>query len=176
MVDAMKVGDPLEESTKTGAIVSNPHFKKVMGYIALAKEEGGNIIAGGNPVTVNGRCSNGFFIQPTVIEGLPPGCRTNQEEIFGPVVTLMSFETEEEVVAAANSTDYGLSATIWTDNIKRAHNIARKIKSGIIWINCWLVRDLRTPFGGMKQSGVGREGGLEALHFFTEIQNVCIKL
>jgi len=175
-VEVMKVGDPLEESTKTGAIVSNPHFEKVMGYIALAKEEGGSIIAGGNSVQVGGRCSNGFFIQPTVIEGLPPGCRTNQEEIFGPVVTLMPFETEDEVVAAANSTDYGLSATIWTENIRRAHNIAHKIKSGIIWINCWLVRDLRTPFGGMKQSGVGREGGFEALQFFTETQNVCIKL
>ena len=172
----MRIGDPLDESTKNGAIVSKQHFEKIMSYIDIAKQEGGTILAGGKPVNLGGRCENGYFIQPTVIEGLNVSCRTNQEEIFGPVVTLMPFESEEEVIRYANSTQYGLSATIWTENLKRAHIVAKKLKSGIVWVNCWLVRDLRTPFGGMKQSGVGREGGFEALRFFTEMQNVCIKL
>ncbi len=175
-VSAMKVGDPLKESTKTGAIVSKQHFEKVLEYIELAREEGGKILSGGNAVHLEGRCENGYFIQPTIIEGLAYDCRTNQEEIFGPVVTLTPFDTEEEVIHMANSTKYGLSATLWTSSIKRAHNISRKLKSGIVWVNCWLVRDLRTPFGGMKQSGVGREGGNEVLRFFTEAQNVCVKL
>jgi aminomuconate-semialdehyde/2-hydroxymuconate-6-semialdehyde dehydrogenase len=142
----------------------------------LAKQEGGKILAGGNQVTLSGRCVNGYFIEPTIIVGLPHDCRTNQEEIFGPVVTITPFETEEEVLQFANSTAYGLSATIWTENLKRAHRVAAHVKSGIIWINCWLFRDLRTPFGGMKQSGVGREGGWEALKFFTESKNVCVKI
>jgi len=170
------VGDPLEEKTKIGALVSEVHMNKVLSYIELAKQEGGQILTGGNRVNVEGRCANGYFVEPTVITGLDEKCRTNQEEIFGPVVTLMPFDTEEEVIALANSTAYGLSATIWTENLKRAHRVAAKIKSGIIWVNCWLFRDLRTPFGGMKQSGVGREGGWEALKFFTEAKNVCVKL
>ena len=174
-VNEMRIGDPLDESTKNGAIVSKQHFEKIMSYIDIAKQEGGTILAGGKPVNLGGRCENGYFIQPTVIEGLNVSCRTNQEEIFGPVVTLMPFESEEEVIRYANSTQYGLSATIWTENLKRAHIVAKKLKSGIVWVNCWLVRDLRTPFGGMKQSGVGREGGFEALRVFTEMQNVCIK-
>jgi aminomuconate-semialdehyde/2-hydroxymuconate-6-semialdehyde dehydrogenase len=175
-VKRMKVGDPMEESTKTGAVVSEGHMHKVLSYIALAKEEGGQIVAGGEQVKLSGRCADGYFIQPTVITGLDQNCRTNQEEIFGPVVTIMPFDTQDEAVSYANDTAYGLSATVWTDNLKRAHNVAQSLKSGIVWINCWLVRDLRTPFGGMKQSGVGREGGLEALRFFTETKNVCIKL
>ncbi len=175
-VKRMKVGDPLEDSTKTGAVVSEGHMNKVLAYIELAKEEGGKVVAGGSQVKVEGRCENGYFIQPTVIVGLDQSCRTNQEEIFGPVVTIMPFDTQDEAVEYANSTAYGLSATVWTENVKRAHNIAQQLKSGIVWINCWLVRDLRTPFGGMKQSGVGREGGNEALRFFTEAKNVCIKL
>ena len=175
-VNEMRIGDPLDESTKSGAIVSKQHFEKIMSYIDLAKQEGGAILAGGKPVSLEGRCENGYFIQPTVIEGLDVSCRTNQEEIFGPVVTLTPFENEEEVIRYANSTQYGLSATIWTENLKRAHLVAKKLKCGIVWVNCWLVRDLRTPFGGMKQSGIGREGGFEALRFFTEMQNVCIKL
>ena len=131
---------------------------------------------GGNRVTVAGKCAQGYFVEPTVITGLDHLCRTNQEEIFGPVVTIMPFETEDEVIRYANSTTYGLSATIWTENLKRAHHVAAQLKSGIIWVNCWLFRDLRTPFGGMKQSGVGREGGWEALRFFTEAKNVCIRL
>ncbi|MFN6082938.1 MAG: aldehyde dehydrogenase family protein, partial [Bacteroidota bacterium] len=170
------VGDPLDAATKTGAIVSKIHFEKVLSYIELAKQEGGNVLCGGNAVKPEGRCNKGWFIEPTVIEGLSYNCRTNQEEIFGPVVTLTPFDTEEEVLMMANSTQYGLASTIWTENLTRAHRMAAQIKAGIIWINCWLLRDLRTPFGGVKSSGVGREGGWEALRFFTEAKNVCIKL
>ncbi|MES2654916.1 MAG: aldehyde dehydrogenase [Bacteroidota bacterium] len=172
----MKVGNPLSDDTKVGAIASQVHFEKVLSYIDLAKQEGGQILTGGHAVQLTGENANGYFIAPTVIEGLAFDCRTNQEEIFGPVVTLTPFESEEEVLQMANSTQYGLAATIWTENLNKAHTMAAKIKSGIIWINCWLLRDLRTPFGGMKQSGVGREGGWEALRFFTETKNVCIKL
>jgi aminomuconate-semialdehyde/2-hydroxymuconate-6-semialdehyde dehydrogenase len=170
------VGDPLDALTKTGAIVSKMHFEKVLSYIELAKQEGGKVLCGGKAVKPEGRCNNGWFIEPTVIEGLLYNCRTNQEEIFGPVVTLTPFDTEEEVLLMANSTEYGLASTIWTENLTRAHRMAAQIKAGIVWINCWLLRDLRTPFGGIKSSGVGREGGWEALRFFTEAKNVCIKL
>jgi aminomuconate-semialdehyde/2-hydroxymuconate-6-semialdehyde dehydrogenase len=171
----LKAGDPNDDNNFLGAIVSKPHFEKILSYIELAKEEGGKILCGGNVVKPEGRCANGYFIEPTIIEGLSYDCRTNQEEIFGPVVTIMPFETEEEVLMYANSTQYGLAATIWTTNLNRAHHVAAKLHSGIIWINCWLLRDLRTLFGGMKNSGLGREGGFEALNFFTEEKNVCIK-
>jgi aminomuconate-semialdehyde/2-hydroxymuconate-6-semialdehyde dehydrogenase len=170
------VGDPLEGATRIGAMVSRQHLDKVLGYVRLAEQEGGTIVTGGNAITISGRCSNGYFMEPTVITGLGHECRTNQEEIFGPVVTIMPFDTEGEAIQFANSTAYGLSATVWTENLKRAHRVSAALKSGIIWVNCWLFRDLRTPFGGMKQSGVGREGGWEALRFFTEMKNVCIKL
>ena len=175
-VSALKVGDPLEAETDVGAIVSKQHFDKIMSYIELAKEEGGTILTGGNQVHLDGRCADGWFIEPTVIEGLKHDCRTNQEEIFGPVATIQPFDTEDEVLGYANSVRYGLSATIWTENLSRAHRMAAKIESGIVWVNCWLLRDLRTPFGGVKDSGVGREGGFEALKFFTEEKNVCVKL
>jgi aminomuconate-semialdehyde/2-hydroxymuconate-6-semialdehyde dehydrogenase len=170
------LGDPNDDNTKVGAVVSKNHMNKILSYIELAKEEGGEVVTGGKRIELSGRCSSGFFIEPTVITGLSPGCRTNQEEIFGPVVTITPFEDEEEVLNYANSTAYGLSATIWTQDIKKAHHVAHKVKSGIVWVNCWLLRDLRTPFGGMKQSGLGREGGFDALRFFTESKNVCIKL
>jgi aminomuconate-semialdehyde/2-hydroxymuconate-6-semialdehyde dehydrogenase len=170
------VGDPLDEKTNVGALISEAHLNKVSGYIELARQEGGEVIAGGKKIIVEGRCKNGYFLEPTVIIGLDQQCRTNQEEIFGPMVTIMPFNTEEDAIRFSNSTPYGLSATIWTENLKRAHRMAAQIKSGIIWVNCWLFRDLRTPFGGMKQSGVGREGGWEAMQFFTEAKNVCIKL
>jgi aminomuconate-semialdehyde/2-hydroxymuconate-6-semialdehyde dehydrogenase len=173
---ALRIGDPLETGTDVGAIVSKQHFDKIMWYVELASSEGGTILCGGKPVIVDGRCANGWFIEPTVIEGLGFDCRTNQEEIFGPVVTIMPFDTEEEVLSFANSVRYGLSATLWTENLSRAHRMAAALESGIIWVNCWLLRDLRTPFGGMKDSGVGREGGFEALRFFTEEKNVCIKI
>lgn len=173
---ALVVGDPLEETTRLGSLVSEDHMNKVLSYIELAKQEGGKILTGGKRIIVGGRCANGYFVEPTVVVGLNHLCRTNQEEIFGPVVTIMPFDTEAEVIEYANSTTYGLSATIWTENLKKAHRVSAWVKSGIIWVNCWLFRDLRTPFGGMKQSGVGREGGWEALKFFTETKNICIKL
>lgn len=168
-------GDPSNEQTRMGAIVSKAHMEKVLSYIDLAKEEGGKILCGGNRVHPKG-LEEGYFIEPTVIEGLSPYCRTNQEEIFGPVVSLTPFDDEDEVVTYANSTEYGLAAVLWTENLNTAHRVAKRIHSGIVWVNCWLVRDLRTPFGGMKNSGVGREGGFEALRFFTEPKNVCVKL
>lgn len=173
---SLKVGDPLEDDSRQGAIVSKVHFDKIMGCLDTARQEGGKVLCGGLAVKVEGRCSNGYFIRPTVIEGLGPECRTNQEEIFGPVVTLQPFNSEEEAVNRANSTQYGLAATIWSQDISKANRVAAKVDSGIIWVNCWLLRDLRTPFGGMKNSGVGREGGWEALRFFTESKNVCIEL
>ncbi|MBC7383325.1 MAG: aldehyde dehydrogenase [Bacteroidia bacterium] len=175
-VSNLKIGDPLLDDTKVGAIASKVHFDKILSYIELAKQEGGTVLTGGNIYKPIGRCANGFFIEPTVIEGLSFDCRTNREEIFGPVVTLQPFDTEEEVLMMANSTTYGLATMMFTENLSRAHRMAANVKSGIVWVNCWLLRDLRTPFGGIKQSGVGREGGLEALRFFTEVKNVCIKL
>lgn len=170
------VGPPKNENTNIGAIVSKSHLEKVESYIALAQEEGGTILTGGARVQLEGEYANGYYLQPTIIEGLPYTCRTNQEEIFGPVITLMPFKTTEEVLEMANSTRYGLAATVWTQDLTKAHTIARNLDFGIVWINCWLLRDLRTPFGGMKDSGVGREGGFEALKFFTEPKNVCVKL
>ena len=173
---ALTIGDPLEDFSKQGAIVSKAHYDKIMRCIDTAKQEGGRILCGGRAYKPGGRCANGYFIEPTVIEGLDETCQTNQEEIFGPVVTLQPFTTIEQALHLANATDYGLAATIWTQNISVAHRVAAKVESGIIWVNCWLLRDLRTPFGGMKNSGVGREGGWEALRFFTEAKNVCIEL
>ncbi|RME98910.1 MAG: aldehyde dehydrogenase [Bacteroidetes bacterium] len=170
----LKVGDPAAADTKVGAVVSRAQYDKILSYFKLAQQEGGRILCGGQTVQPAG-CENGWFIEPTIIEGLGPQCRTNQEEIFGPVVTLTPFDSEEEVVTLANSTPYGLSATVWTQNLSRAHRLAKQLEAGIVWINSWLLRDLRTPFGGVKQSGVGREGGWEALRFFTEPKNVCIK-
>ncbi len=172
-VRELRIGDPLDEGTDIGAIVSEGHFEKVLSYISLAKEEGGTILTGGKIRRPEG-LEGGYYIAPTVIEGLRPDCRTNQEEIFGPVVTIAPFEKEEEVVSYANGVEYGLSATLWTRDLARAHWMAASLDVGIVWINTWLLRDLRTPFGGVKNSGVGREGGLEALRFFTEPKNVCI--
>lgn len=174
-VQALKVGDPLDETTQHGATVSKAHMKKVLSYINLAKEEGGTILTGGKRHQMSGRCESGFFIEPTVIEGLDNQCRTNQEEIFGPVCTIMPFDSDDEAIELANGTEYGLASSVWTNDLKRAHSVAKQIEAGIVWINCWLLRDLRTPFGGVKSSGVGREGGLEAMRFFTEPKNVCIK-
>ncbi|MEO8573155.1 MAG: aldehyde dehydrogenase [Pyrinomonadaceae bacterium] len=172
----MNIGDPLDEATNVGAIVSHSHMEKILSYVDLAQKEGGTISCGGNRVKLSGRCANGFFLEPTVIEGLTHNCRTNQEEIFGPVVSLMPFDSEDEVVGYANSVRYGLSATVWTENLSRAHRVSAALESGIVWVNCWLLRDLRTPFGGVKDSGLGREGGFEALRFFTEEKNVCVKI
>ena len=173
-VKDLKIGDPFVSTTNIGALVSKPHLEKVLSYINLAKEEGGKILTGGNKVTVKGS-ENGYYLEPTVIEIFNHQCRINQEEIFGPVVTIMPFETEKDVLAMANNVKYGLSATLWTTNIDRTMRVSKKIEAGIVWVNTWLNRDLRTPFGGIKNSGVGREGGFEALKFFTEPKNICIK-
>ena len=171
----LKQGDPLDETTEQGAIVSKTQLDKVKFYVDLAQKEGGQIVLGGEaPGKVSDRCREGYFLSPTIITGLPVSCRTNREEIFGPVVTITPFQTEEEVIGYANDCDYGLASSVWTQNLSRAHRVAEQIHTGTVWVNCWLLRDLRVPFGGMKQSGVGREGGDEALRFFTEPKNVCI--
>lgn len=175
-VSKLEVGNPADENSNLGAVVSEAHMEKVLTYINLAKEEGGTILTGGKRIMMPGELSGGYYLAPTVIEGLDHLCRTNQEEIFGPVVTLTPFDTEEDVLEMANSTPYGLSATLWTNDLNKTQRVSSGLKSGIVWVNCWLVRDLRTPFGGVKQSGVGREGGWDALQFFTEKKNVCIKL
>ncbi len=168
-------GDPVAEGTKMGALVSEPHRDKVLGYIESAKAQGATVLCGGDAAPApNDRCENGYFVQPTILEGLGPECSINQEEIFGPVITLQRFSSESEAIRLANDSIYGLAATIWTADAAKAHRVASQVESGIAWINCWLVRDLRTPFGGVKSSGVGREGGFEALRFFTEPQSVCI--
>ena len=171
---ALMPADPREADTRQGAVVSEAHYRKVLTCIDTAREEGGRILCGGEAITPKGRCKEGWFIQPTVIEGLPAGCSTNQQEIFGPVVTLMPFEDEAEALAIANGVNYGLATSIWTRDITRAHRVARYVQSGLVWINCWMRRDLRVPMGGMKQSGVGREGGWEAMRFFTEAKNVTV--
>lgn len=173
----LNIGDPLEAGTDQGAIVSRAQLEKVRSYVELARQEGGTIVLGGGPPErVNDRCAAGYFYRPTIITGLSCDCRVNREEIFGPVVTVAPFDTLDEAVGMANGTDYGLSATVWTRDLSTAHRAAERIQAGTVWVNCWLLRDLRVPFGGMKQSGVGREGGEEAIRFFTEAKNVCVKL
>ena len=174
-VSRSKVSFPTDPEAKLGAIVSESHMEKILSYIELAKQEGGTILTGGKRVLLAAPYDQGYYIEPTIIEGLSYDCRTNQEEIFGPVVTITPFDTEEEALMMANSTAYGLAGTIWTSNLNRAHRVADELQSGIVWVNAWLVRDLRTPFGGVKASGVGREGGWEALRFFTEAKNIFIK-
>ena len=175
-VKALRVGDPALADTNVGAVVSEAHLNKVLDHIRIAREEGGRVLCGGERVHLDGDLRNGWYIAPTVIDGLGPQCRTNQEEVFGPLVTLQPFDTEEEAIAMADSTPYGLASVLWTNNSQRTHRVARRLHTGIVWVNCWMVRDLRTPFGGMKQSGVGREGGVEALRFFTETKNICVRL
>jgi aminomuconate-semialdehyde/2-hydroxymuconate-6-semialdehyde dehydrogenase len=174
-VQALRQGDPMDEQTEQGAVISEPHLQKILGHIDLAKKEGGKILCGGRRAHLSGRCVKGWFVEPTVIENLPPDCRTNQEEIFGPVATLIPFDTEEEAIAWANGTPYGLAASLWSQDISRCHRVAARLEAGLIWVNCWMLRDLRVPMGGVKQSGNGREGGWEAMRFFTEARNVCIK-
>ncbi|HQU75363.1 MAG TPA: aldehyde dehydrogenase [Chitinophagales bacterium] len=171
----MRVGDPRSVDTNIGAVVSEAHLGKIFEYLRIAAEEGGRVLCGGERVTPEGRCAEGYFVQPAVVEGLPNDCRTNQEEIFGPVVTIQPFHSEEEVLAMANDSSYGLASVIWTRHLSRAHRLSETMQSGLVWVNCWMERDLRTPFGGMKNSGVGREGGWEALRFFTEPKNVTIQ-
>ena len=173
----LRIGDPQDAATEIGALVSEAHRAKVEGYVALAKEEGGEVLVGGKrPAGLPERVHGGYFLEPTVITGLDCGKRCMQEEIFGPVVTVTPFDSPEEAIAYANSTRYGLSASVWTRDLQKAHRVAAAIDSGTVWVNTWLLRDLRVPFGGMKESGVGREGGFDSLRFFTEAKNVCVKL
>ena len=172
-VQQLKVGNPFSPDSNLGALVSKSHLEKVRSYIAIAEKEGGKILCGGKTVQVEG-FEGGYYLAPTVIEVYDNQCRVNQEEIFGPVVTIMPFETEEEALKMANGVRYGLSSTVWTNDLNRTMRLSKQLESGIVWVNTWLNRDLRTPFGGMKDSGVGREGGFEALRFFTETKNVCI--
>ena len=173
-VSKLKVGSPFNNHTDIGALVSKTHLNKVKSYVDNAEQYGGKVVFGGNLVSVRDS-ENGYYLEPTIIEVNDNSCILNQEEIFGPVVTIMSFNDENEVLAMANDVSYGLSATLWTNDLKRTMRVSKQIDAGIVWVNTWLLRDLRTPFGGMKSSGVGREGGLEALRFFTEPKNICIK-
>lgn len=166
------VGDPFDPRTNVGALISKEHYERVKGYLEIAREEGEILIGGGRPAGLD----RGYYLEPTIITGVNDQCRVVQEEIFGPVACVLPFETEEEVIARANDTHYGLSATLWTNDLRRAHRVAGRIEAGIVWVNTWFLRDLRTPFGGMKQSGIGREGGMHSFEFFTELTNICIKL
>ena len=173
-VSELKVGNPADELTNIGALASKEHLEKVKSYIDIAENDRVKILFGGKKVVVE-NCENGYYLQPTIIEVFDNQCRLNQEEIFGPVVTLMSFKNDKEALFLANDTKYGLSATLWTNNLERTMNFSQKLETGIVWVNTWMMRDLRTPFGGQKDSGLGREGGFEALRFFTETKNICIK-
>jgi len=174
VVSKQKVGHPSAPDTKIGALVSKPHLEKVLSYVDIAKAEGGKVLFGGKKITVESY-ENGYYMEPTIIEVPTDECRVNKEEIFGPMVTIMPFTTEDEVLQMANKVKYGLSATLWTNDLKRTMRMTNQLQAGMVWVNTWLMRDLRTPFGGIKDSGVGREGGFEALRFFTEAKNVCIK-
>ena len=175
-VQSMRVGDPSAADTRIGSLVSADHRDKVESYVALALEEGGTILTGGKRPDLPAPLDRGAFLEPTVVDGLAPGCRTSTEEIFGPVVTMHPFDTEEEAIAIANGTAYGLAASVWTRDLDRAHRVSALLDTGMVWVNTWLMRDLRVPFGGVKSSGVGREGGKYSLGFFSESVNICVKL
>jgi aminomuconate-semialdehyde/2-hydroxymuconate-6-semialdehyde dehydrogenase len=172
----LKCGNPMSADTQQGALVSADHWSKVKECVRRAQEEGGRILVGGKVPVLEGDISKGYYFEPTLVEGLSNTSATNQEEIFGPVATLQPFESVEEVLEMANSTRYGLSARVWTNDIPKAHRVSRRLESGLVWINTWMMRDLRTPFGGVKESGMGREGGMEALRFFSEVKNICVAL
>lgn len=171
---ALKLGDPKDPATEQGSLVSRQHWDKVKACLSLAKAEGGQILCGGKSPTFSGDLARGYFMQPTLIEGLSMDCKTNQEEIFGPVATITPFHSEAEAISLANNSRYGLSASVWTRDSQKSLRVSRALESGLVWINTWMLRDLRTPFGGVKESGLGREGGMEALKFFSEVKNICL--
>ncbi len=174
--EALRIGSPLEQSTEMGPLISKQHREKVLRYYSLAREEGANVITGGGAPQFGNSLDAGFYVQPTIYTGLKESARCVKEEIFGPVCHVAPFDTEEEAINMANDTKYGLAASIWTTNLKRGHRVAQRMNVGITWVNCWFLRDLRTPFGGVGLSGIGREGGVHSLNFYSELNNICVKL
>lgn len=174
--ESLRVGSPLEKATDLGPLISGQHRDKVLSYYKLAREEGATLVTGGGVPEFGNPLDNGFYVQPTIYTGLPESARCVKEEIFGPVCHVAPFDTEEEAVSMANDTKYGLAASIWTTNLKRGHRVAQQMKVGIAWVNCWFLRDLRTPFGGVGLSGIGREGGIHSLNFYSELNNICVRL
>ena len=174
--EGLRLGSPLESTTDLGALISSRHREKVLSYYRLAREEGATLVTGGGIPRFGNALDNGFYVQPTIYTGLPESARCVKEEIFGPVCHIAPFDTEEEAVSMANDTKYGLAASIWTTNLTRGHRVAQRMNVGITWVNCWFLRDLRTPFGGVGLSGIGREGGMHSLNFYSELNNICIRL
>ena len=166
----------MEEPTTTGPLISKNHREKVLGYYQLARKEGATIVTGGGAPHFGDARDDGFYVEPTILTGLAESARCVKEEIFGPVCHIAPFDTEEEAIAKANDTRYGLAASVWTTQLKRGHRVAEQLRAGITWVNCWFLRDLRTPFGGMGLSGIGREGGTHSLNFYSELNNICVKL
>jgi aminomuconate-semialdehyde/2-hydroxymuconate-6-semialdehyde dehydrogenase len=173
--ESLRVGSPLEKSTELGPLISSQHREKVLSYYQLARQEGASLITGGGTPQFGNALDQGFYVQPTIYTGLPESARCVKEEIFGPVCHVAPFDTEGAAVSMANDTKYGLAASIWTTNLKRGHRVAQQMNVGITWVNCWFLRDLRTPFGGVGLSGIGREGGMHSLNFYSELNNVCIR-
>ena len=174
--EGLRVGSPLEKTTDLGPLISSQHREKVLSYYGLAREEGAALVTGGGVPEFRSTLDKGFYVQPTIYTGLPESARCVKEEIFGPVCHVAPFDSEEEAIGMANDTNYGLAASIWTTNLKRGHRVAQQMNVGITWVNCWFLRDLRTPFGGMGLSGIGREGGIHSLNFYSELNNICIRL
>jgi aminomuconate-semialdehyde/2-hydroxymuconate-6-semialdehyde dehydrogenase len=172
----LKVGSPYDAGTTTGPMISKGHREKVLGYFRLAVEEGATVVTGGGVPQFGNACDNGAFVLPTIWTGLPDDARCVTEEIFGPVCHIAPFDGEDEVIQRVNNSAYGLAASVWTTNLTRAHRVAPQIETGIVWVNAWFVRDLRTPFGGAKLSGFGREGGRHSMDFYSELTNICVRV
>jgi aminomuconate-semialdehyde/2-hydroxymuconate-6-semialdehyde dehydrogenase len=174
--ESLRLGSPMDESTNLGPLISAQHRDKVLSYYKLAREEGAAVVTGGGMPEFGNALDKGFYVQPTIYTGLAESARCVKEEIFGPVCHIAPFDADDEAVAMANDTKYGLAASVWTSNLKRGHRIAQQMNVGITWVNCWFLRDLRTPFGGVGLSGIGREGGIHSLNFYSELNNICVRL